>query len=80
MITPISTQTISEICKRQDDMLISLDDMKELSKRGKENGIDKFVKEIKDWQKDIQDNEKDADRFDFIFERIYEIAEDLKEA
>ena len=40
--------------------------------------IDEFVKEIKDWQIDIQDNEYDADKFDFVFERIYEIAEQMK--
>ena len=40
--------------------------------------IDEFVKEIKDWQEDIHDNEYDADKFDFAFERIYEIAEQLK--
>lgn len=42
--------------------------------------IDEFQKEIKDWQIDIQDNEYDADKFDFVFERIYEIAEQLKGA
>ena len=40
--------------------------------------ISEFQKEIRDWQIDIQDNERDADKFDFVFERIYEIAEQLK--
>ena len=40
--------------------------------------IDEFAKEIRDWQIDIQDNEYDADKYDFIFERIFEIAEQLK--
>lgn len=40
--------------------------------------IDEFTKEIRDWQIDIQDNEYDADKFDFVFERIYEIAEQMK--
>lgn len=33
----------------------------------------KLIKDIKDWQEDIHDNEYDANKFDFIFERIYEI-------
>lgn len=40
--------------------------------------VDEFVKEIRDWQGDIQDNEYDANKYDFVFERIYEIAEQLK--
>ena len=41
--------------------------------------IDEFAREIRDWQIDIQDNERDADKFDFVFERIYEMAEQMKE-
>lgn len=40
--------------------------------------ISDFQKEIRDWQIDIQDNEHDSDKYDFVFERIYEIAEQLK--
>ena len=47
---------------------------------GYNKAIDEFAKEIKDWQIDIQDNEYDADKFGFVFERIYEIAEELKGA
>ena len=42
--------------------------------------IDEFAKEIRDWQIDIQDNEHDAAKFDFVFERIYEIAEEMRGA
>lgn len=41
--------------------------------------ISDFQKEIRDWQIDIQDNEHDSDKYDFVFERIYEIADQLKE-
>lgn len=40
--------------------------------------IDGFAEEIRDWQVDIHVNEYDADKFDFVFERIFEIAEELK--
>lgn len=51
---------------------------KDLEKEIRNKAIDDFRKEIRDWQIDIQDNEYDADKFDFVFERIYEIAEQLK--
>ncbi|MBR2248563.1 MAG: hypothetical protein IJ880_16365 [Bacilli bacterium] len=35
--------------------------------------LDKIRVEIKDWQTDIHDNEYDAEKHDFVFERIYEI-------
>lgn len=38
------------------------------------NGVlDKIRAEIKGWQVDIHDNEYDADKHDFVFERIFEI-------
>lgn len=40
---------------------------------------DELLKDIRDWQVDIHDNIYDADEFDFVFERIYEIlTEQLK--
>ena len=45
---------------------------------GRCEAINEFLKEIKDWHEDIKDNEYDADKFDFVFERIYEIAEQMK--
>lgn len=36
----------------------------------------KLIKDIKGWQEDIHDNEYDAKKYDFVFERIYEMAEE----
>lgn len=33
----------------------------------------KIKAEIRDWQTDIHDNEYDAEKYDFVFEPIYEI-------
>ena len=41
---------------------------------------DSFLKDIKGWQEDIQDNEYDANKFDFVFERIYEMFEEIPTA
>ena len=35
-----------------------------------------ILKDIKDWQRDIHDNEPDAEKYDFVFERIYEMLEE----
>lgn len=40
--------------------------------------LDKVRAEIKDWQTDIHDNEYDADKYDFVFERIFEIIDEYK--
>ncbi len=34
MITPIQTMTIDQICNRQDDLLVSVDDIREVAKKG----------------------------------------------
>lgn len=44
----------------------------------KMQALDKVRKEIKDWQVDIHDNEYDADKHDFVFERIFEIIDEYK--
>ncbi len=41
--------------------------------------IDEFVKEIRDWQKEVYTNDRYAGELDFLFKHIYEIAEQLKE-
>ena len=41
--------------------------------------LDKLTREIKDWHQDIHDNEYNAHKFDFVFERIYEILADTKQ-
>ena len=40
--------------------------------------LDKIRAEIKEWQTDIHDNEYDAETYDFVFERIYEILDKYK--
>lgn len=35
----------------------------------------KLIEDIRGWQEDIHDNEHDADEYDFVFERIYEMFE-----
>ena len=39
--------------------------------------IEKVEKEIKDWQDDIHINEYDCHKYYFVFERIYEILQEL---
>lgn len=46
--------------------------------RPKEPILDKVRAEITDWQTDIHDNEHDAESYDFVFERIYEIIDEYK--
>lgn len=36
----------------------------------------KLIEDIKGWQEDIHDNEYDAIKYDFVFERIYEMVEE----
>ncbi len=43
-----------------------------------EDVLDKIRKYVKDWQTDIHDNEQDAETYDFVFDRIYEIIDECK--
>ena len=36
----------------------------------------KLIEDIKGWQEDIHDNEYDAIKYDFVFDRIYEMVEE----
>ena len=49
MITPIKTLTINQICERKDDLLVSNEDIKKLSKYSREQAIDEFRERIKTW-------------------------------
>lgn len=40
--------------------------------------IDKIRAEIEGWQGDIHDNEYDADKYDFVFEPIFDILDKYK--
>ena len=75
---------IRTIEKNWENQLITNDiqynNCKRLLSEERNKAISEFVKEIRDWQIDIQDNEHDADKFDFVFERIYEIAEEMRGA
>lgn len=44
-----------------------------------ESILDKIKAEITDWQNDIHDNEYDAEKHDFVFERIFEIIDEYRE-
>ena len=66
------SDVIEDFCK------YDVSSFEELIRNSRNKAIDEFAKEIRDWQIDIQDNEYDADKFDFVFERIFEIAEEIK--
>lgn len=44
----------------------------------KNKAMDKVRAEIMNWQTDIHDNEYDAESHDFVFERIYEIIDEVQ--
>ena len=46
MITPIRTMTISQICDRKDDLLVSGDDLRKMAVRERRNAIDDFVQRL----------------------------------
>lgn len=81
----------SEILLDVDDVLVGSGTLKgitflkiiglrQFAQEIRNTAITEFMREIRDWQIDIRDNERDADKFDFVFERIYEIAEEMKES
>lgn len=47
MITPIKTLRINEICERKDDLLVSVEDIKQIAANEKEKTIDEFSKKLK---------------------------------
>lgn len=63
----------------QDDvgtsMTVKLSDLSDFIKA---DVLDKIRAEITDWQNDIHDNEYDAEKHDFVFERIFEIFDENK--
>lgn len=46
MITPIKIMTIDEIVQRNNDMLMSVEDMKDLAIHERNSAIDEFVHEL----------------------------------
>lgn len=43
MITPIGTLNINQICERKNDLLVSVEDVKELARNERNKAIDEFV-------------------------------------
>lgn len=70
MITPIQTMTIDQICNRQDDLLVSVDDIREVAKRERNKAIDDFAETYK---QDVM-----CQTFGLHPRNIDEIAEQLK--
>ena len=46
MITPIRTMTISQICDRKDDLLVSGNDIREVAVHEKRKAIDEFTQKL----------------------------------
>lgn len=46
MITPIRTMTISQICDRKDDLLVSGNDIREVAEHVRKKSIDEFRKKL----------------------------------
>lgn len=64
----------------QDDVGTSMTvKLYDLSDFIKADVLDKIRAEITDWQNDIHDNEYDAEKHDFVFERIFEIIDEYRE-
>ena len=40
--------------------------------------ISEFVNEIRDWQKEVYENDRYSGELDFLFKHIYEIAEEMR--
>lgn len=47
MITPIKSLKINEICERKDDLLMSVEDIKQIAANEKEKTIDEFANKLK---------------------------------
>lgn len=46
MITPIRTLTINQICDRKDDLLVSGNDIKEVTEHVRKKAIDDFTRKV----------------------------------
>lgn len=58
MITPIRTMTISQICDRKDDLLVSGNDIREVAAHERRKTIDEFRKKLCEAfdEADLKDN------------------------
>lgn len=79
MITPIQTMRISDIMERQDDLLLSSDDIKELARNERAKAISEFSEQIKARAHSTERNEWGKDTMISIWESLIdEIATGLK--
>ena len=68
MITPIGTLNINQICERKDDLLVSVEDVKELARNERNKAIDEFIKRLY----------KIGEYREFDWEDIYRLADQMK--
>lgn len=68
MITPIGTLNINQICERKNDLLVSVEDVKELARNERNKAIDEFVKRLY----------KIGEYREFDWEDIYRLADQMK--
>ena len=68
MITPIGTLNINQIAERKDDLLVSVEDVKELARNERNKAIDEFIKRLY----------KIGEYREFDWEDIYRLADQMK--
>ena len=76
MITPIKAMTINQIVERKDDLLVSVDDIKEIARNEHNKAIDDFIKlinEISGWTPNCIEHNLSLTVF-----TLHQIAEELK--
>ena len=82
MITPIKTMTINQIIERKDDLLVSVNDIKEMAKNEKNKAIDDFaeivIAELQKAKDEIKLCENDLDVYRGATICAIETVKDLK--
>ena len=82
MITPIKTMTINQIVERKDDLLVSVDDIKEMAKNERNKAIDDFEEklcnEVESFTATVESIELDFVSLDYLIEFAYEVSKQLK--
>ena len=68
MITPVWALTIDKLCERKDDLLVSVEDVKELARNERNKAIDEFIKRLY----------KIGEYREFDWEDIYRLADQMK--
>lgn len=82
MITPIKTMTINQIMERKDDLLVSVDDIKEMAKNERNKAIDDFAEklccEVDSITSTVNWIRADILTLDYLIEFVFKVAEQLK--